>query len=83
MIVTVPPSYGAGNRRYPVIYVLDGAENALTAASAVRFLAGSGRIPEMIVDGQTGLLFQSGNVRDLTDKLLSLAHDPGRLRAMR
>ena len=49
VIVVTPKSYGNGGGRYPVLYVLDGGENALIAATAVRELAASARIPEMIV----------------------------------
>ena len=49
LIVFTPRSYSAGTDRYPVLYVLDGAENALIAATAARELAASSRVPEMIV----------------------------------
>ena len=49
LIVFTPRSYSAGTGRYPVLYVLDGAENALIAATAARELAASSRVPEMIV----------------------------------
>lgn len=49
VIVTTPASYATGSRRYPVLYVLDGAENAAIATVASRQLAAAGRIPEMIV----------------------------------
>ena len=48
-IVALPSGYQSGAERYPVLYVLDGEENIVTAVSAVRFLASAGRIPEMIV----------------------------------
>lgn len=38
---------------------------------------------ELIEDGVTGLFFRSGDVEDLTSKLIMLASDPNRLRAMR
>jgi predicted alpha/beta superfamily hydrolase len=49
VIVFTPASYGTGSARYPVLYVLDGAENAMIAATAARELASSARVPELIV----------------------------------
>src|SRR6185369_9730805 len=43
----------------------------------------SGGTPELVADGQTGLLFRAGEQADLTDKLITLARDPQRLAAMR
>jgi glycosyltransferase involved in cell wall biosynthesis len=37
-----------------------------------------GGIPELITDGQDGLLFQPGDVRDLREKIRQLADDPAR-----
>jgi glycosyltransferase involved in cell wall biosynthesis len=36
-----------------------------------------GGIPELVRDGETGLLFEPGNVRDLREKLMILAENPG------
>ena len=49
VIVITPESYAHGTGRYPVLYLLDGAENMLVAATAARELAASARVPEMIV----------------------------------
>lgn len=35
-----------------------------------------GGIPEIIVDGKTGYLFEAGNVEEIADKILSLWNDP-------
>jgi glycosyltransferase involved in cell wall biosynthesis len=43
----------------------------------------NGGTPELVDDGVTGLLFRSGDVNDMTEKLLSLLRDPARLSGMR
>jgi glycosyltransferase involved in cell wall biosynthesis len=45
--------------------------------------AANGGTPELVADGDTGLLFRSGDARDLAEKLVALARDPARLAAMR
>lgn len=48
--VYLPHSYGwAKDRRYPVLYVLDGKSHFAHTAGSVGFLAAQGDIPEMIV----------------------------------
>lgn len=48
--VFLPPSYGwAKDRRYPVLYLLDGKTHARHTAASVEFLGSHGEIPEMIV----------------------------------
>lgn len=50
--VYLPTSYGwASNRRYPVLYLLDGENRFGHTATSVDTLAGAGDIPEMIVVG--------------------------------
>lgn len=61
--VQLPESYRwAHNRRYPVLYVLDGETHFLHTASSVRFLAAQGEIPEMIVVA----LMSTVRIRDFT-----------------
>jgi glycosyltransferase involved in cell wall biosynthesis len=43
----------------------------------------SGGTPELVADGETGLLFRAGDADDLTKKLLEIVVDPARLDAMR
>jgi glycosyltransferase involved in cell wall biosynthesis len=43
----------------------------------------SGGTPELVEDGVTGLLFPSGDVDALTERLVELARDPARLQTMR
>lgn len=48
--VSLPASYGwAKDRRYPVLYVLDGSWHFRHTAASVDYLAAHGEIPEMIV----------------------------------
>ncbi|MBE0427551.1 MAG: glycosyltransferase family 4 protein [Nitrospirae bacterium] len=44
--------------------------------------ANIGGIPEMVVDGETGLLFEAGNVKDLREKIDYLLSDPERISEM-
>jgi glycosyltransferase involved in cell wall biosynthesis len=44
--------------------------------------ASVGGIPEMVVDGQTGLLVPARDPEGMAGALLALAHDPGRRKAM-
>jgi predicted alpha/beta superfamily hydrolase len=48
--VYLPDSYGwAKDRRYPVLYLLDGKQHFVHTAAAVGYLVAAGEIPEMIV----------------------------------
>ncbi len=47
--VHVPASYNTQSASYPVLYLLDGEHNADFTEAVVDFLAGNGRIPELIV----------------------------------
>jgi uncharacterized protein len=61
--VSLPASYHwALDRRYPVLYVLDGERNFLHTAVSAGFLAAQGEIPEVIVVGITSTV----RVRDFT-----------------
>lgn len=61
--VSVPDSYTwATDRRYPVLYVLDGESAFLHTAVSAGFLATHGEIPEMIVVGITSTV----RIRDFT-----------------
>ena len=41
-----------------------------------------GGIPELIKDGETGLLFEPGNVKDLRDKIMNLLSEPDEVAQM-
>ncbi len=61
--VHLPDSYRwAKDRRYPVLYLLDGQSDFVHTAASVGFLAAKGDIPEMIVVGITSTV----RVRDFT-----------------
>ena len=61
--VHVPDDYGwAKNRRYPVLYVLDGQTHFSHTAASVSFLAAQGEIPDMIVVAVTSTV----RIRDFT-----------------
>lgn len=47
--VALPRGYHARQKAYPVLYTTDGEDNFYHTASAVSFLAGLGRMPDMIV----------------------------------
>jgi len=49
--VYLPPRYNLTSERYPVIILLDGEQHFLHTIGSARFLAGVGRIPQMIVVG--------------------------------
>src|SRR5688572_19027745 len=51
MLVYKPASYGAGQDRFPVLYLLDGETNFMHTIGTVQFLADRGMIPQMIVVG--------------------------------
>jgi len=61
--IHLPDSYTwATNRRYPVLYVLDGESQFVHAAVSAGYLAARGEIPEMIVVG----LDSTVRIRDFT-----------------
>ena len=61
--VSLPESYGwAKDRRYPVLFLLDGQTHFLHVAGSVGYLAQQGDIPEMIVVG----LDSNVRIRDFT-----------------
>ena len=66
VIVATPPSYDLARGRFPVLYVLDGAENLLTTVSASRALAAAGRMPPVIVVA----IVNTQRDRDFTPKLV-------------
>lgn len=49
VFVHLPKGYARGDRRYPVIYVLDGESHFALASSVVDFLSTNNRVPAMIV----------------------------------
>ena len=53
--IGLPLSYNTSQKKYPVLYILDGSTSFEFAVSITKFLSHSGRIPEMIVVGITNV----------------------------
>jgi predicted alpha/beta superfamily hydrolase len=62
VLVRTPAAYDAGEERFPVLYMTDGADQLGHTASTIEFLARKGRMPEMIVVAITN----TDRGRDLT-----------------
>ena len=63
----------------------EGFPNVITRAMALQrpvLAARIGAVPEIVDEGRTGLLFETGNVEDLVTKLRTLYADPARCRQM-
>ena len=61
--IYLPNSYKwAQERRYPVLYVLDGDSNFLHTVASVEFLSAQGEMPEMIVVAMASTV----RIRDFT-----------------
>jgi uncharacterized protein len=61
--IVLPASYAwATDRRYPVLYLLDGESNLLHTAGSASFLSDAGEIPELIVVAITSTV----RIRDFT-----------------
>ncbi|HNW60498.1 MAG TPA: alpha/beta hydrolase-fold protein [bacterium] len=61
--ISLPSSYAwAPDRRYPVLYLLDGEANFLHTAGSVGFLSSTGEIPELIIVAITSTV----RIRDFT-----------------
>ncbi|WP_242343951.1 alpha/beta hydrolase-fold protein [Anaeromyxobacter terrae] len=71
--VLTPPGYAHGERRYPVVYFTDGERTLPLLATTARFLASTGRMPEVILVG----LSHPDRVRDLTPTRGKLVEDGG------
>lgn len=50
LIIHLPHNYEQSEKKYPVLYLLDGRTHIEHASSAVSYLSRFGIIPEMIVD---------------------------------
>lgn len=62
VLVRTPPSYDAGNRTYPVVYMTDGDRQLGHTVATADYLAREGRMPEVILVGITN----TDRIRDLT-----------------
>lgn len=63
LMVYLPDGYAESDKRYPVMYLLDGGGNFHHTTASVKFLARNGRIPQMIV---VGIPNTDDRTRDLT-----------------
>jgi predicted alpha/beta superfamily hydrolase len=61
-LVHTPASYDSGEKRYPVLYMTDGAAQLAHTAGTIDFLSRVGRMPEMIVVA----IVNTDRTRDLT-----------------
>jgi L-malate glycosyltransferase len=61
-------------------FCLAALEAAACAVPAVASRVGG--LPEVVADGETGILYEPGDERAATEAVLALARDPGRLRLM-
>ena len=71
--VLTPPGYERGERRYPVVYFTDGERTLPLLATTARFLASTGRMPEVILVG----LSHPDRVHDLTPTHGKIVQDGG------
>jgi predicted alpha/beta superfamily hydrolase len=67
-LVRTPPGYDKGSDRYPVLYLTDGDRHIGHTSTTVEYLAGHGRMPEMIVVG----IGNTDRTRDLTPTKASM-----------
>ncbi|MEJ7733147.1 MAG: alpha/beta hydrolase-fold protein [Polyangiaceae bacterium] len=77
ILVRTPPGYERGTDRHPVLYLTDGDRQIAHTAATIEYLAGHGRMPEMIVMGITN----TDRTRDLTPTKSSMK-DGGRVMEM-
>lgn len=62
ILVRTPRGYQQGSDRFPVLYLTDGGQHIGHTSATIEFLAGNGRMPEMIVVG----IVNTDRNRDLT-----------------
>jgi predicted alpha/beta superfamily hydrolase len=70
-LIRTPAGYDSDQRRYPVLYMTDGAAQLGHTASTIEFLARSGWMPEMIVVA----IVNTDRTRDLTPTKAPLSVD--------
>jgi predicted alpha/beta superfamily hydrolase len=64
--ISLPPDYHKKQKRYPVFYILDGANHFNHVTGLVRFLETNDKIPEMIIVG----IVSTDRNRDFTPQLI-------------
>jgi predicted alpha/beta superfamily hydrolase len=75
-LVRTPPGYERDGRRYPVLYMTDGAAQLDHTVSTIEFLSRNGRMPELIVVAITN----TDRTRDLTPTRASMGGPGGEQR---
>lgn len=73
ILIYTPTGYEDSNRKYPTLYITDGAENFFIATAIVNFLSRSGQIPQMIVVGIPNV----NRNRDLSPSVIQGTSNPG------
>jgi predicted alpha/beta superfamily hydrolase len=73
IFIYTPTGYEESNRKYPTLYITDGAENFFIATAIVNFLSRSGQIPQMIVVGIPNI----NRNRDLSPSIIQGTSNPG------
>jgi len=73
ILIYTPAGYEESNRKYPTLYVTDGAENFFIATAIANFLSRSRQIPQMIVVGIPNV----NRNRDLSPSIINGTSNPG------
>jgi predicted alpha/beta superfamily hydrolase len=73
ILIYTPAGYEASNRKYPTLYITDGAENFFIATAIVNFLSRNRQIPQMIVVGIPNV----NRNRDLSPSVIQGTSNPG------
>lgn len=73
ILIYTPTGYEDSNRKYPTLYIIDGAENFFIATAIVDFLSRNGQIPRMIVVGIPNV----NRNRDLSPSVIQGTSNPG------
>ena len=73
IFIYTPTGYEESDRKYPTLYITDGAENFFIATAIVNFLSRSRQIPQMIVVGIPNV----NRNRDLSPSVINGTSNPG------
>ncbi len=73
IFISLPRNYDNSNKKYPVLYVLDGERNFVFSKAVVQFLAASGRMPNMIIIGIPNTMRN----RDFTPSEIEMVKESG------
>jgi predicted alpha/beta superfamily hydrolase len=75
ILVSTPPGYGRGQRRFPVLYLTDGDAHFTLTRGTVDFLARQGLMPQLIIVG----IVNTDRTRDLTPTSVTSLPADGRI----